>query len=75
MKRYWIKINTNSKQQQLQKKKKKKKKKKKTMLENLTKIRKKNEKWMKHILHGVDLWRGLNKPASNLMLVNVNIFS
>ena len=67
MKKYWIKINTNSKQQQLHKKK--------AMLENLTKIRKKNEKWMKHILHVVDLWRGLNKPASNLILINVNIFS
>ena len=38
-------------------------------------LEKKNEKWMKHILHVVDLWRGLNKPASNLMLTNVNIFS
>ena len=30
------------------------------MFENLTKIRKKNEKWMIHILQVVDLWRGIN---------------
>ena len=30
---------------------------------------------MIHILQVVDLWRGVKKPASNLMLINVNIFS